>query len=193
MIEIDNFIDKSYQDHIESSVTEDTFPWFYGDVIPDHVFDLSDTTQYVYKNGSNPHQFIHNLVLESEIRSNYFKLIEPLVKQLAVFYKKDIYIIRAKFNFLHKSSDTSYHYPHSDGNSKDVKTLIYYVNDSDGDTYLFNKTAPVLDYSNFEITQQVTPEKGKVIIFDALNLHSSSCPINSEHRIVLNINFKTLD
>lgn len=193
MTEIDNFIDTSYQDHIESMMKDSKFYWVYDDIIPEELFSSSDIAQHIYKHGSNTHQFIHEVVGESEIKSPYFNLVEPLIYQLAKFYKKDIYVIRAKFNILHKSNYTSYHYPHSDGNNKDVKALIYYVNDSDGDTYMFNKVAPVLDYSDFSITHQITPKKGKVIIFDALNLHSSSCPVNSERRIVLNINFKTLD
>jgi len=193
MIEIEDFIDKSYQDQIEASVKDINFPWFYGAVIPDDVFDFADTEQHIYKYGANPHQFIHNIIQESSVYSPHFNLIEPFVNTLAKYFKKDIYILRAKFNFLHKSNDSSYHYPHSDSNLKDVKSLIYYVNESDGDTYMFNKTAPVFDYSNFSITRQISPKKGKVIIFDALNLHSSSCPINSEYRIVLNITFKTLD
>ena len=58
--------------------------------------------------------------------------------------------------------------------------LLYYVNDSDGDTILFN--------SKEEEIQRVTPQKGKAIFFDGSVKHCGSQPAKS-HRAVINFNF----
>ena len=67
--------------------------------------------------------------------------------------------------------------------------MIYYVNDSDGDTIFFNeKHTGTIDNSKKTISQRITPKKNKCIIFDGLQYHAGSTPKNS-HRMFININF----
>ena len=62
------------------------------------------------------------------------------------------------------------------------KTLLYYVNDSDGDTLFFD--------NDLNITKRVTPKKNRAILFDSNMLHAGANPIKNETRIVINIIFK---
>jgi len=57
---------------------------------------------------------------------------------------------------------------------------LYYINDSEGDTIIFDK-------SEKEI-QRVTPKKGRIVFFDGLLKHCSTRP-SSKTRAVLNFNF----
>jgi hypothetical protein len=72
------------------------------------------------------------------------------------------------------------------------KVLLYYVNDSDGDTFMFNeKYTPgdeevPLDYT---LNQRVTPKKNRAIVFDGLTYHNSSKPVKNTSRYVINIDF----
>ena len=59
--------------------------------------------------------------------------------------------------------------------------LIYFVNESDGDTFIFDGTPPSLT-----IKQRITPEANSVLIFDGDVYHASSNPIKSDKRIVIN-------
>lgn len=83
--------------------------------------------------------------------------------------------------------------PHVDNDKFGDKsfTALYYVNDSDGDTILYNETYD----SEFgdELTEhvRVSPEKGKLIIFNRNRLHSASLP-SSACRMVININYNLL-
>jgi hypothetical protein len=99
-----------------------------------------------------------------------------------------------KFNLLYKINDDTHHFPHTDVDEleNNVKTAIYYVNDSDGETYLFNEKAPKHSDS-VTIYKTVMPKKGKMLIFDSNTFHSSSSPIKSNIRIVLNVVFKIKD
>lgn len=68
--------------------------------------------------------------------------------------------------------------------------ILYYVNDSDGDTLLFkNKLGYTIgantvvenqikenNFSNLELIQKVTPKKGSVVIFDGNLLHCAGWP-----------------
>jgi hypothetical protein len=65
--------------------------------------------------------------------------------------------------------------------------LIYYVNDSDGDTVILDKTYP--DSSNAVILHSVSPKKGRAILFDGRHYHCGTCPSEHDFRIVLNYDF----
>lgn len=195
MIEIENFIDQSSQDLIEDTVTSSAFHWHFNHhTIEPYLLDKEDAQKYVVPVGDNPYQFCHSVVIDSQKNTEYLNLIQPVIKQLARYLKKDIEIQRAKFNFLSQSNSTMYHWPHVDNNpneDNDIKTLIYYVTDSDGDTFLFKETAPA-NNTVVTIDTQVTPKKGKVLMFDSHVFHASSSPNKFSKRIVLNIVFKIL-
>ena len=77
--------------------------------------------------------------------------------------------------------ENKFNNPHVDSFIKH-KVCIVYLNDSDGDTFIFD---------NFKnIIKRVTPKKGRVLIMNGNLIHTSSHPIKSKFRIVLNINFQ---
>jgi hypothetical protein len=65
--------------------------------------------------------------------------------------------------------------------------LIYYVNDSDGDTVILDKTFP--DWQNAAVLHSVSPKKGRAILFDGRHYHCGTCPSAHDARIVLNYDF----
>jgi hypothetical protein len=65
--------------------------------------------------------------------------------------------------------------------------LLYYLTDADGDTYIYNESNKSDSYT---IKQQVTPKRGRCVLFNGTLYHSSSRPTNNR-RCVLNINFIT--
>ena len=73
-----------------------------------------------------------------------------------------------------------YNHAHVDADMPHTTTL-YYVNDSDGDTYFFDNDGNII--------KKVTPKKGRIVTFDGLTYHSSSCPRENSHRLVLNFNY----
>ena len=102
-------------------------------------------------------------------------------------------IQRIKINFVsraHQDSLGKWQMPHVDSEAEH-KVFLYYINDADGDTYLFNekyqegKKAP----ETFTIDQAVTPEAGKAVVFDGNIYHAPSAPIESDFRVAINIDF----
>ena len=77
---------------------------------------------------------------------------------------------------------TNYQPIHLDKPSKGYMSLLYYVNDSDGDTIFFDK--------NIRMIKRVNPKKNRAILFDSNILHAGSNPIKSKKRIVINTIFK---
>ena len=192
---IENIIDQKLQDAIEQVVTSSNFPWYYGHTI-DEPEIKDDDKAYLVINGYNPQQFVHHIIAESRHSSEYYNLINDIIGNYVGYHlKTNVEVKRAKFNMLIRDTNISHHYPHVDIGSNDlgkIKTLLYYVSDSDGDTYFFNDVAPKTK-TKLTVTDQVTPKKGTAVIFDSDIFHASSSPNVSSKRIVLNIVFKILD
>jgi len=77
---------------------------------------------------------------------------------------------------------------------------IYYINDSDGDTYFFKEQAETLlenmnkkdtdFFSNLTFKSRVTPKKGRLVVFPMNQIHAGSHPVEFNYRAVINYNFK---
>jgi hypothetical protein len=72
--------------------------------------------------------------------------------------------------------------PHTD-EKVEHQTILYYLNNSDGNTYFYKKDKKTIE-------KQVTPEQNKAVLFNGLTYHASSKPIKNIYRMVLNINLK---
>ena len=99
-------------------------------------------------------------------------------------------VFRIKANLLTRGSGDGYHLPHIDKDTPH-KVFLYYVNDSDGDTIMFDKFFDPNKESmkNMSISDRVSPEMGKAIFFDGYQYHASSSPITNDFRCVINIDF----
>ena len=60
--------------------------------------------------------------------------------------------------------------PHTDTDGKGYMSLVYYLNDSDGDTFFFDDA----DCFNSVDDRRVTTKRNRGVMFDAYHKHSSS-------------------
>jgi hypothetical protein len=70
-------------------------------------------------------------------------------------------------------------------NKQEYLSMVYYVNNSDGDTRIFDDNMTML-HSN-------TPAQGNAIIFPSNRFHCSSNPIQSNVRCIINFVFTVKD
>jgi len=115
--------------------------------------------------------------------SEFSKVTLLVIKKTFNFFcLNNFNLIRAKSNLIiqNENKNSSYHPPHVDYTTNHF-VMLYYVNNSDGDTHFFNKDNKMF-YS-------CKPKKGRIVMFDGSILHSSSCPSKTEARCVLNVNF----
>ena len=200
---IDNLMNETYQEMLCCYLQSNSFPWYYSEntSILSNVGKrslLSDTVNDVP-------QFTHIFYLDGEPKSSNFNMITPIIDKLEEFTGKKYYdkIIRIKANLIyqHPNYNENFHnLPHNDAMPYDkldtVESLLYYVNDSDGDTFIFNEKIDGCDTSygkifdnNLTIKGKIGPKKGRLVLFDSSHLHASSPPKEHKTRIILNFVF----
>lgn len=179
--EINNLQKIMYKDH------EVRFPWYYRDgtrTIEDkevkfNKYIKTDSQQFV-------HMALSNSKKISSFSDNCFNIFNKFIEKNNIKVDE---VFRIKANLILKNTDAnSIHYPHID-KVKQHLVFLYYVNDSDGDTILFDKKYPYEDFNNLKIVDRVSPKAGRAIVFDGLRYHSSSSPVKNNIRCVININF----
>lgn len=193
---IENIIPESFQDDIKYELLgSGYFPWYFNPSTVDSSKQYSYPGIGAMANAIDSPQFYHLLVnRETGISpSPYFNLVKPILyfleKEVGI---KAIEITRIKANLLMQfnSGLGGIHHPHIDQELPNTKTLIYYVDDSDGDTYTYNEYFDGTKQSNFTVEKQITPKKGTAVLLDTMRYHSSSLPKETETRCVINIVFK---
>jgi hypothetical protein len=164
----------------------------------------------IYEQFQFSHLGVDKLNGEEEILNLKFHHISTLPLTLACldlgwgYREEDLF--RCKINIQTKAPkefEECYNEPHTDltveklDQHKDMMTSIYYINDSDGDTFFFNesnKAAPNKDHlKNLTIKRKITPKQGRMVIFPSYILHAGMHPIESNFRAVINYNFKAMD
>lgn len=192
IIEIANAIPKTYQDMVEAELGSQQMLWTYQE-------------EAAWSAGSFAASFggfSHMAYLTDEPEPSASPLSSLLLPILFVFCEKAKLEFHALLRirvglFTRTPSDAAHHNPHVDF-SQPHRTAVYYVNDSDGDTVIFNETIDDVslersaDYANrgrFTIAGTVPPQKGKMCSFDGRYYHASSYPTKATKRIAVTFNF----
>lgn len=134
------------------------------------------------------HQMIHHFVFNGQFYSNYTKNILDYLNWPVLCNELNVpnNIWRMKTNLMFKNKNKKTNTPHTDSSKKHI-SMIYYVNDSDGETTFYNKLRGD-DLSNIKSIKKFNPRKGSFLIFDGTQYHSSRPPQNKELRCVINFN-----
>lgn len=70
-----------------------------------------------------------------------------------------------------------------------VWSIVYYVNDSEGDTIIYNEREKLRDFSKYTIKKKISPKKGRIVFMRGDLFHSASnLSFNGSKRIVINYN-----
>lgn len=141
----------------------------------------------------NCHQMVHRIIIDGIIE--YGSTLSPLMLFfIESFFESldfpathiDVYRIKANLIHRQKSCKNCFNPPHVDFTmeKQGLKPVVclYYVNDSDGDTFFFDNN------ENLNVIERVTPKSGRMVVFDNDIFHASSPPVKSDARIVINTN-----
>lgn len=191
VIEVDDVIPKLYQDQIEKETA--TLAWFF------HPESARPDLEFSNSYGGFFHMG-YDITSATPVVSAINAILVPV---LFIFCDKANIklntLLRVRLGMFTKSStDVAYHNPHVDF-YEPHNVALYYVNDSDGDTVVFNETSDDLTlqqsvrYSNenrFTEIKRIAPKKGRMAWFDGKQYHASMHPMKHSHRIVVTFDFR---
>lgn len=187
---LDDVVSKGYQDLIERELLHKNAPWQYQ---RDIALDVEDPLAKL--NGRTPglshiffdialggirspmmHYLTIPLMFEAFAKIGY----EPqgLIQTRSFMHFPLAEKLRKKYDNVHVDHDTEH------------LVCLYYVNDTDGDTYIFDKTFdknnrnPDFSKIDLKVKDQITPKKGRCVLFDGNQYHSSSGPTEDVRCIV---------
>jgi hypothetical protein len=195
---IENLLNKDESDIVEKKLYDPFFPWYLTaekdekgnmyTVLPE-IAKQYENDKNVIDKGQFVHSFLYmknNDLIENSVNKDIaFKILQNFLNKVNI--QGDVSILRAKANLITESSKytkNSYGVPHIDFDTKHY-VLIYYVNDCDGDTVLFNE--------NNEIYKKISPKKGRGLFFKGNILHAGGHPVTSSTRCVINFNLNIND
>ena len=192
---IENIISKSYQDLIEKELNSNNFPYYFNDSINNNYKNFIYTDKRITDAYGLSHT-IFNCETKS-INSNYYFLVLPILFTLEEKINieiKEIKRIRVRRTTQHPQHTLKkFNPPHVDlSEDEPYYSLVYYVEDSDGDTILFNeeyKGNVTFKSDDVQILLRIPPKKGKALFFKGKTYHSGNCPVNYIKRTVINFDF----
>lgn len=182
----DDLLPPSYVDAIEQTFNSPV-PWYYTESASGigANYDIND------KNILDSSQFVHMIMDDNERQSQLYDLVQPVfyfIEQRTGLRPIKIDRIKANLQTPSKAEPHNYNPPHIDVAEQNGMTLLYYINDSDGDTKFFNKTVSE-GFHDLEVIESVTPKRGRSVLFPSNQFHSSSSPQRGR-RMVINFIFQ---
>lgn len=172
---IDNVLPVGMADEIERTMLSSYFPWYY---LPDITY-VQEALAGKDRTPAMSHTFVEKQGKQS---SDFYGLIRaiPHVAMEKAFGKTFSFVYQVR-SFMqmplrnsreHNNVHIDYEFPHA--------VCLYYLNDTDGDTFLF-------DSDRQTVIKRVTPKKNRALLFDGSLYHASSSPTEVP-RAILNFN-----
>ena len=211
----DNAVPEALADELEKLLTGPNFPWYLmHDVDRDQLTDLSNHRVHVDGNSVSTVQLGHG-VFDASLNNPFIDKqtidLSELILKTAVEHTCgsvtpiddraheyeplfEVDKLRIKFNMLlpnNKLVEGKNNIPHVDNRFTNSYSAIYFVNDSDGDTVIYNEkfTKDTIDRPlRLSVKRRITPKKNRFVLFDGQYFHASTNPRDCEKRIVMNCN-----
>lgn len=192
----ENFLPEEFENYLHDQLTSDHFPWYKSN--PGYKTVITDNQESEkWKNSCQGtqlcHQFIH---LDKNKDNSFFKdviieFLQNAVNYIALDWNiREVNVLRSKSNIQlnnYNSSKVKLHNPPHVDYEFEHLVLLYYVNDSDGDTILFS------DKNKYKKLDCISPKKGRLLVFNGNHYHASSPPKTYDCRIVINTDIEIMN
>ena len=181
---------------IHGSFITNGFPWYMvsGSVIlKDNQYTISTSPltknldSNIFEAFQLCHDFVYNHIAFSDKLNVPDYILKKLTEKIDLSEYKFVSRIKANFQSKFLTESNCYNTPHYDDDNEHI-VIIYYVNDSDGDTFIFENSEYPL-----KIKQRVSPKAGRFLIFNGNQFHAGIHPKSNDYRIVINFNLMKSD
>lgn len=173
---IENLLNEEQLNALTNEVLNSSFPWYWMNSAISKEFEILTKHEYF--------SFVHIVYDKGKIVSDIFPKVQNIIKNFENFSGTKIKSIhRIQINMLLKVDFSEYderYSIHADIESDKHISLVYYLNDSDGNTKLF-------DSERKNVLFECEPKKGTCIFFNSSQWHSATPPKRNSRRVVLNM------
>lgn len=184
-IVLDNIFSKDFINNINSHLIDYEFPYYLSDWGTVNEKKLNHKNLFDYFQFSHPF-YNYNLFTKKVEKISTSNIVdELLIAFINKFNLDQLQVLRVKANLVTQNllaTKDTFSYPHIDCKEFNHLSMIYYVNQTDGDTFIFD--------NNLNIIDRIKPVQGRILLLKGDVLHSAGHPIKFEKRIVLNFNFE---
>ena len=193
IIVVEDFLHKLTQKQLEKIILGTNIKWIYrqspnyiNDIATENEFRHNDPNIFNKEFGDFSHQLLFKN-LKSEVY-DLFPDFKNLIQNKFKIKVKTFLRININFVFPIGIKTLNYDTPHFDiANGENYKSIVCYINDSDGDTVFFDEFSDGnIDTSKKTISTRLSPKAGKAVMFDSARYHAGSFP-SKKIRIVINI------
>lgn len=178
----DDFFEPFYFDWLCNHFALGTFEWLYNDNISKGK--AGDENALPHMHGFS--QGLYDAPRNEGIKDKHMIWAYIFLKIQHEFDFNPYDLIRARFDMTVCAPAGTMHTPHKDFDNIPHLSGIIYLNESDGDTVIFNET----EYGD-EYTEKIriSPKKNRLILFDGKYVHTGHSPSYHNNRILLNFNY----
>jgi hypothetical protein len=155
---IDNFLEEDDFLKIKNVILSDNFSWYY-----------SKYKVEIPQSNIKNYQFVHMFYYEHQARSEYFDILQPILKKLKIKA-----LVKIKANLTTHSNDI-YDFNYHVDNDMNCKTAIFYINSNNGYTLIGG--------------EKIKSVENRMVIFDSEIPHAGSTCSDQSVRAILNINY----
>lgn len=149
---------------LSEQVASEEFAWYY----------LPGTIETMHMKGDTP-QFATMFDNENSRKIAKQALLRSTRRSIEI---DDFLRIKANL-LLPMPNRPAFHPPHVDMTEEGYLSVVYYLHDSDGDTFFFG-----------DDNRTVTPKANRGVLFDSNIRHASSNPIATQRRMIINSVFR---
>ena len=181
---VDDFVSPSYLKEINEAVNPKTMQWHFqgSQSISNSEGDLEDFGFSIKLCPiENPDNFL-------DTRLSLF--MRPLVYQIKD-YAEASSIVRSRLDLTLLHKQKYIHPPHidiQDPKKTQYVSAILYINDTDGDTIIYDHKLYFVESSptNMRIKKTIAPKPGRLLLFNGSYVHTGHSPNEHQTRILLN-------
>jgi hypothetical protein len=192
LVEIDDVVPRAYQEQILAEATSSRMAWFFHEESGRRVGQVetsyggfSNTVYHINDGAPGP----------SPMTALLLPLLFIYCDRAGLPFNT---LLRIRIGLFPRTMiEVPHHNPHVDF-YQPHQSALYYVNDSDGDTVIFNETyddvsqeqsIPYTKEGRFTVGRTISPKKGRMIGFDGKHYHASMHPMKSASRIAIAFSF----
>lgn len=186
----ENFLDEETVKNIENDVLYGKPFWYsrIGGALTDGIHGIAGD-QFI------DYPLFVNSDMDENNSASVFLIAKDVVQKFAE--KNGIKIkeiTRSRSNVSHPAIDRRHTPPHVD-NRDDHYVFIYYVNDSDGNTNIYNEKydGTVRTQDDLTLFKSITPKAGLGVLFSGKVFHTWQPPLNTKARCIINMNILLAD